>query len=81
MSVPDEILLARGEINRVVAIDVEIYDARLTTYHADGFIVATATGSTAYALAAGTCCLTSKKSTPSRTSIEGCASILSKIAV
>jgi NAD+ kinase len=49
----NEILLARGEINRVVAIDVEIYDARLTTYHADGFIVATATGSTAYALAAG----------------------------
>ena len=49
----NEVLLARGEINRVVAIDVEIYDARLTTYHADGFIVATATGSTAYALAAG----------------------------
>jgi len=49
----NEILLARGEINRVVAIDVEIYDARLTTYHADGFIVATATGSTAYALASG----------------------------
>src|SRR5215211_1364950 len=49
----NEILLARGEINRVVAIDVEIYDARLTTYHADGVIVATATGSTAYALASG----------------------------
>jgi NAD+ kinase len=49
----NEILLARGEINRVVAIEVEIYDARLTTYHADGIIAATATGSTAYALAAG----------------------------
>jgi NAD+ kinase len=49
----NEILLARGEINRVVAIDVEIYDARLTTYHADGIIAATATGSTAYALASG----------------------------
>lgn len=49
----NEILLTRGEINRVVAIDVEIYDARLTTYHADGIIAATATGSTAYALAAG----------------------------
>src|SRR5262245_25891378 len=49
----NEILLGRGDISRVVAIDVEIYDARLTTYHADGIIAATATGSTAYALAAG----------------------------
>ncbi|HNP85095.1 MAG: NAD(+)/NADH kinase [Chloroflexi bacterium SZAS-1] len=49
----NEILVARGEINRVVSIDVEIYNAPLTTYHADGIIAATATGSTAYALAAG----------------------------
>lgn len=49
----NEIVLARGEISRVVAIDVEIYDARITTYHADGIIAATATGSTAYGLAAG----------------------------
>lgn len=49
----NEVVLARGEINRVAAIDIEIYEARLTTYHADGVIVATATGSTAYALAAG----------------------------
>jgi NAD+ kinase len=49
----NEIVLARGEMNRVVNVDVEIYEARLTSYHADGVIVATATGSTAYALAAG----------------------------
>jgi NAD+ kinase len=49
----NEIVLARGEMNRVVNVDVEIYSARLTSYHADGVIVATATGSTAYALAAG----------------------------
>jgi NAD+ kinase len=49
----NEIVLARGEMNRVVNVDVEIYGARLTSYHADGVIVATATGSTAYALAAG----------------------------
>jgi NAD+ kinase len=49
----NEILAARGEINRVIVVDVEIYDAPLTTYHADGVIVATATGSTAYALGAG----------------------------
>lgn len=49
----NEIVLARGEINRVVAIDVELYHAKITTYHADGVIIATATGSTAYALSAG----------------------------
>jgi NAD+ kinase len=49
----NEILLARGEINRVIIVDVEIYAGHLTTYHADGVVVATATGSTAYALAAG----------------------------
>src|SRR5262245_17362226 len=49
----NEIVLARGEMNRLVNVDVEIYGARLTSYHADGVIVATATGSTAYALAAG----------------------------
>src|SRR5262245_3749214 len=49
----NEIVLARGEMNRVVNVDVEIYGARLTSYHADGVIVATATGSTAYSLAAG----------------------------
>jgi NAD+ kinase len=49
----NEVLLARGEINRVIIVDVEIYGAQLTTYHADGLIVASATGSTAYALAAG----------------------------
>ncbi|MBU6333548.1 MAG: NAD(+)/NADH kinase [Chloroflexi bacterium] len=49
----NEVLVARGEVNRVLIIAVEIYDAQVTTYHADGVIVATATGSTAYALAAG----------------------------
>jgi NAD+ kinase len=49
----NEVLVARGDINRVVAIDIIVYDAHLTTYHSDGVIVATATGSTAYALAAG----------------------------
>lgn len=49
----NEIILARGDINRTVIVDVGIYDAKLTTYHADGVIVASATGSTAYALAAG----------------------------
>lgn len=49
----NEILLARGDINRVVTTDIYIDDTYLTTYHADGVLVSTATGSTAYALSAG----------------------------
>jgi NAD+ kinase len=49
----NEILVARGEINRVLLVDIEIYGAHVTSYHADGVVVATATGSTAYAMAAG----------------------------
>jgi NAD+ kinase len=49
----NEVLVARGDINRTLVVDIQIYDAPLTTYHADGVIVSTATGSTAYALSAG----------------------------
>jgi NAD+ kinase len=49
----NEVVLSRGEIGRTLTIDVQIDDIPLTTYRADGVIVATATGSTAYALSAG----------------------------
>jgi len=49
----NEALIGRGDITRVLAIAVEVDDIPMTTYHADGVIVATATGSTAYALASG----------------------------
>ncbi len=49
----NEIVLSRGDIGRVLTVEVEIDDIPLTTYHADGVLVATATGSTAYALSAG----------------------------
>ncbi|MCO6452163.1 MAG: NAD(+)/NADH kinase [Caldilineales bacterium] len=49
----NEVVVSRGSLARVVRIAAEIDDSLLTTYVADGVIVATPTGSTAYALAAG----------------------------
>jgi len=47
------VVVARGAIARLVYIDTSIDDEHLTTYRADGVILATATGSTGYSLAAG----------------------------
>ena len=49
----NEVLVGRGELARSVVVEVAIDHVRMTSYHADGVLVATATGSTAYALAAG----------------------------
>ncbi|MDY6906968.1 MAG: NAD(+)/NADH kinase [Chloroflexota bacterium] len=49
----NDIVVGRGAIARVVYLRVTIDGAPLTTYKADGVIVATATGSTGYCLAAG----------------------------
>lgn len=49
----NECVVGRGEIVRPVRLTAEIDGRYLTTYVADAIIVATATGSTAYALAAG----------------------------
>ncbi|MFQ3660931.1 MAG: NAD(+)/NADH kinase [Chloroflexaceae bacterium] len=49
----NEVVLSRSEISRIVNVQVSVDGSPLTTYHADGVLVATATGSTAYALAAG----------------------------
>jgi len=48
----NDVVVGRGAISRVVWVDVTIDGAPLTTYKADGVIVATATGSTGYSLAA-----------------------------
>nr|BAL58034.1 NAD+ kinase [uncultured Chloroflexota bacterium] len=49
----NEIVISRGRMARVVRLHTYIDGSFLTTYTADGLIISTATGSTAYALAAG----------------------------
>jgi len=49
----NDIVIARGVNPRVIYVDIAIDGTALTTYKSDGVIVATATGSTGYSLAAG----------------------------
>ncbi|MDH5505617.1 MAG: NAD(+)/NADH kinase [Anaerolineae bacterium] len=49
----NEAMIGRGEIARPVRLVTRLDGRPLTTYVADGLLVSTATGSTAYALAAG----------------------------
>ncbi len=49
----NDIVFNRGVVARLVLLRTTIDDRYLTTYRADGLIVSTPTGSTAYSLAAG----------------------------
>jgi NAD+ kinase len=49
----NDVVVSRGSLARVVHVKTAIDGDALTTYVADGLIVSTATGSTAYALAVG----------------------------
>lgn len=49
----NEITLARGDTGRLVSLRAQVNGELLNDYRADGLIVATPTGSTAYSLSAG----------------------------
>lgn len=49
----NDVVISRGSLARAVQLDTWVDGGYLTSYFADGLIVSTATGSTAYALAVG----------------------------
>lgn len=49
----NEAVIARGRMPRILDIEVQCDDDRPFTYRADGLVIATPTGSTAYSLSAG----------------------------
>ncbi len=49
----NDCVISAGNIAKIVKLDVFVEDAELGEYRADGIILSTATGSTAYSAAAG----------------------------
>lgn len=49
----NEVVVARGRRVRMIGVEVEVSGSHLATYVADGVVVATPTGSTAYSFSAG----------------------------
>jgi len=49
----NDIVINRGAVTRLIALDVSVDDQLVTRYRCDGLIVSSPTGSTAYSLAAG----------------------------
>lgn len=49
----NDVVFSRGEISRLIRVAVRVNGEALTEFNADGLIIATPTGSTAYSLSAG----------------------------
>ena len=49
----NDIVVSRGAVSRLIALDVRVNGEPITRYRCDGLIVSSPTGSTAYSLAAG----------------------------